>query len=123
MSWYNEPIVVALVSAIIVAIVSVMTNRYIVRPKYCSIQEDKCKKMFKAEVGRVENLLKEEIRGMRNTHERHNAISHEVFARKDVIGPQLEETRREIIYIRKRIDQLADDRQLPPIKIIADGDE
>jgi len=123
MSWYNEPVVIALISAIVVAIASVVTNRYVVRPKHCSIQEDKCKKMFMVEAGRIEKNLREEIKGMQNTHERHNRINHEVFARKDVISPQLEETKREIVYIRKRIDQLADDRQLPPIKIIADGEE
>lgn len=115
--WYNQPLIVALVGGGVVAIVSIITNRYVVRPRYCAMQEEKCIGLFKEEINRTEKTLKEEINKMEELHEKRNNVSHDVFARKDVIGPQVKQVKQDMSYIRKRLDQLADDRRLPPVEM------
>ena len=49
----------------------------------------------------------------------HKRVSHEIFARKDVVLPQVADLKRETLYIRKRMDQLAAKYNLPPVVITA----
>jgi hypothetical protein len=133
--WYNQPLVVALVGGTVVAVISLVANRYAIRPKHCSLQVQKCREMFQEEVQHVKNefvkdvdnigkemnnvkqVICREIEAVKATIKDDKKVSHEVFARKDVINPQMHRASIELLYIRKRLDQLADDRRLPPVDL------
>jgi len=125
MDWAH-PLVVALLSGCSVAILGLLANRFVIRPKYCFDQRENITTEIKTAVKNNYNHLEKESNSCHDHIEKelgevkieldkHKTLSHAVFARKDVLEPQMKQMGLDVTYVRKRLDQIAQARRLPPL--------
>ena len=121
MAWDSaHPLIVASLSGFVVGVLTLLANRFVIKPKYCLTQSE----ALKAEIAVTSRedcvRFEKELNTVKTDLESHKKLSHEVFVRKDVMGPQMLQITKDITYVRKRLDQIATARRLP---LLSDQDD
>lgn len=100
-------VISAIVGGSAVALFSSILNAFVLRPRFCVNQQERCKR-------EIMEAMKEADRRANDS----KAVAHQIFARKDVIEPQVDSLKYELAYVRKRLDQIATQKyNLPPVVI------
>lgn len=114
----THPVFYSILGGIFISIFTFMLGRNVFRPKHCDEQEEQCKRYIDSEVLKVMTDLARTKHDISAERDR----SDNVYARYDVIIPQFKALRNDMRYIRRRIDQLANERKLMPVEVEPDED-